>query len=133
MRLRWRYELLPNRNGFSVRLGVGLSFMDTSIEVLTPVPPDERARGDSTRETPQIHLHASYAFLRTWRVYAETDGFLIGSDEYSLDATAGISWRFHPQWDLSFGIRLYAVGIDRSDLQNQLQLNRLYFGLAYSW
>jgi len=133
LRLRWRYELFENRDDFSLKVGAGLSLMDTSIEVLTPLQPQQRARGDATSLVPVLHIHASYAFLKKWRAYAEADGFAISGDEYFLDATAGITWRFHPQWDLSFGFRFYALGIDRSDLKNQLELNRLYLGIAYSW
>ena len=133
VRLRWRYELMPDHDDFSVKLGAGLSFLYSSIEVLNTRQTGQRARGNATGILPVLHAHASWAFLRKWRVYAEADGFLISGDEYLLDATAGILWRFHPQWELSLGFRLYALGIDRSDLKNRLQLNRLYLGLAYSW
>ena len=90
-------------------------------------------RALAAHETRVLHAHFGWAFLRKWLAYIEADGFAVSSSEYFLDAAAGIVWRFHPQWDLSFGVRFYAVGIDRSDLRNELELRRLFFGLAYSW
>ena len=129
IRLRWRYELLPKSN-WNLKVGAGFSIQDTFIEVVSAT---QRAKASDTGIIPILHGHVSYDFSRKWNIYLEADGLAIASDEYFFDATAGVMWRFHPQWDLTLAFRFYGSAFDQSDLKNKLQLNRIVIGVAYSW
>lgn len=129
IRLRWRYELLPDSN-WNLKAGAGVSIQDTSIEIATAT---QYTKGEDTGIIPIVHLHASVDLSREWRLFAEVDGLAVASDDYFIDATAQVQWRFHPRWDLSFGYRYYATAFDESNLANELQMHRVVLGIGYSW
>ena len=135
-RVRYRYDLLP-QSRFSVKVGGGVSLLDTFVELFV-IPEDEEAEPEIAADKadlvslPILHLHLGVQLSRRFLLFAEVDGMDISTDRY-VDATAQVRYQISRNWDVGLGYRVIDRIIDTDEMQNETNRDHIDLALGYRW